>query len=145
MVFQRLKTCACEWYLRIHKSLYDARMIVNRTVELPHSWRAWQQLYHRWNYIMYITWLNLNNYNNFFQSKTNHYHDYYYPTERVGLLQHRYNQHRTKISLCSRHGISEIRLTCQRTTTTHLLCNIKVVSDAVTTNTALLILPLRWT
>ena len=47
-----------------------------------------------------------------------------YPTERVDLLQHRYNQHRKKISLCSRHGIAEHRLTSHRTTTTHLLCNI---------------------
>ena len=55
--------------------------------------------------------------------------NYKYPTERVGLLQHRYNQHRAKISLCFRHGITEIRLTCHRTTATHLLCNIKVVTD----------------
>ena len=47
-----------------------------------------------------------------------------YPTERGGLLQHKYNQHRNKLSLCSRHGIAENRLTCHTPTTTHLLCNI---------------------
>jgi hypothetical protein len=45
--------------------------------------------------------------------------NYKYPTERIGLLQHIYNQYRTKISLCSRHGIAENRLTCHRTTTFH--------------------------
>jgi hypothetical protein len=40
--------------------------------------------------------------------------NYKYPTERVGLLQHRYNQYRNKISLCSRHGITENRLVTEQ-------------------------------
>ena len=48
--------------------------------------------------------------------------NYKYPTERAGLLKHRYNQYRNKISLCSHHGITENRLN-------HLLCSIKVVTD----------------